>query len=105
MNTIRIRIDNSKIQLIERLCNERLQVLAETVTTYAKDESPVATGTNKRSITYDFDKDTKRFRIYTQSGYGAFLELGTFKMPAKPYMMPALLKGASVVKAIFEDTI
>ncbi len=29
------------------------------------------------------------FRIYTQSGYGGFLEIGTAKMDAQPYIKPA----------------
>lgn len=30
-----------------------------------------------------------KFRIYTQSGYGGWLELGTKRMAARPYIMPA----------------
>lgn len=53
--------------------------------------SPVLTGTNRRSI----DTDVKavahgvQAQLYTQSGYGGYLELGTRFAKAQPYLRPA----------------
>ncbi len=38
------------------------------------------------------------FRIYTQSGYGGYLELGTAKMSAKPYIYPAFQRASEFLK-------
>lgn len=60
----------------------------------AAKNSPVLTGTNRRSI----DVEVKRVpqgilaTIFTQSGYGGFLELGTRFMAAMAYILPAFLK-------------
>jgi len=52
--------------------------------------SPVRTGNNRRSITSDIEGLTAQ--VYSTSGYGGFLETGTWKMPARPYFRPALDK-------------
>ena len=57
----------------------------------AKEGSPVSTGTNKRSIATDVEEtpDGVKAELYTQSGYGGYLELGTRRMSARPYLYPA----------------
>jgi len=83
----------------------------EVAVEYSKEQSPWKTGTNRKSISADFaDAEGKvgtfaetgsaggnegmpakghmGFRIYTQSGYGGFLEVGTVKMSARPYISP-----------------
>ena len=50
------------------------------------------TGTNRRSIDASVT-DTEngpQAELFTQSGYGGYLELGTAKMAAQPYLYPAL---------------
>jgi HK97 gp10 family phage protein len=49
------------------------------------------TGTNRRSIdsaVSDVPEGVKA-QLFTQSGYGGYLELGTGKMRAQPYLNPA----------------
>jgi HK97 gp10 family phage protein len=52
------------------------------------------TGTNRRSIDYEVEirPDGVYVKLFTQSGYGGYLELGTFKMPAQPYLWPAFIE-------------
>lgn len=52
--------------------------------------SPVLTGNNRRSIKFQAKGLTGA--IYSTSGYGGYLETGTVKMPARPYLKPALDK-------------
>jgi len=54
----------------------------------AKQLSPVLTGNNMRSI--ESSADGLEGKVYSTSGYGGYLELGTSKMPAQPYFKPAL---------------
>lgn len=53
-----------------------------------KPPSPIDTGNNRRSITYD--AKGLEGKVYSTSGYGGFLETGTSHMAARPYMKPAL---------------
>lgn len=48
-------------------------------------------GTNRRSIDTDVNQTEEGVEasIYTQSGYGGYLEVGTRKMAARPYIGPA----------------
>ena len=50
--------------------------------------SPVLTGNNRRSIAYEAKGLTAS--TFSTSGYGGYLETGTFKMGAQPYFKPAL---------------
>ena len=75
-----------------------------------KPPSPVKTGHNRRSIASEVSgmgvveqgEDAESGRVvddgkleaavYSTSGYGGFLETGTYKMPARPYFRPSLDK-------------
>jgi HK97 gp10 family phage protein len=52
---------------------------------------PVGTGHNRRSIDVTVTETDKgpQAQLFTQSGYGGYLELGTSKMRAQPYLFPA----------------
>lgn len=52
------------------------------------------TGHNRQSLEVTFDETPSgtQATLFTQSGYGGYLELGTSKMRAQPYIWPAFLK-------------
>jgi len=105
---------------LEKLTNKTRQAaeqaMKNTVVLIANEsikESPHITGHNRRSIAYSAggkgmvrkgrektgEKPFNEGRppvgklqgeIYSTSGYGGYLETGTVKMPARPYMKPAL---------------
>jgi HK97 gp10 family phage protein len=52
--------------------------------------SPVDTGHNRRSI--DYEAKGLSGSVFSTSGYGGYLEVGTRKMIARPYFKPALDK-------------
>ena len=63
------------------------------IKTAAVEGSPIAKvkgGTNRRSIDFDVDKSKLTGRLFTQSGYGGYLEVGTSRMAPQPYMVPAV---------------
>ncbi len=66
--------------------------------------SPVKTGTNRRSINIETEINSKgevEGKLFTQSGYGGYLEVGTSKMPARPYLFPAVERHReAIAKAI-----
>ncbi|MBI5092233.1 MAG: hypothetical protein HZB26_07265 [Candidatus Hydrogenedentes bacterium] len=85
-------------------------------------------GTNRKSITADFsegkgavhtigdmpsaggsegmpDGDNIGFRVYTQSGYGGWLEVGTKRMDARPYIAPGFEKAVNDLKRDLEGSV
>lgn len=55
---------------------------------YAKEECPVDTGTLRNSISHAVDDNTAI--IGTNVEYAPYVELGTSKMDAQPYLRPAV---------------
>lgn len=54
----------------------------------AQEGTPYLTGNNRRSIAL-LESGGGAFAVGTTSGYGAYLELGTKRMQARPYFLPA----------------
>ncbi len=61
------------------------------------------TGTLARSITYEVLPGTAR--VGTNVKYGKFLEVGTSKMMARPYLRPAVNKNQREIKRILSRKI
>lgn len=59
-----------------------------------KGAAAFGTGINRQSIDVEVEDtpDGPKGSLYTQSGYGGYLEVGTSKMRAQPYLWPALMK-------------
>ncbi len=67
----------------------------------AKDKSPYLTGHNRDSILAK--KSGNRtggfgWKMGTTSRYGGYLELGTARMPARPYFAPAIKEAFEAMK-------
>lgn len=64
---------------------------AEVMVEVAKELSPIESGNNRDSINH---RPISEFEIhvFTESGYGGFLELGTSRMAAQPYFVPAAVE-------------
>jgi HK97 gp10 family phage protein len=85
-------ITNLKIKEVQDKVKEAAEkALKNVVVDIANDVvkgSPVETGNNRRSIQYE--AKGLEGSIYSTSGYGGYLEVGTRKMPARSYFKPAL---------------
>ncbi len=75
--------------------------LKDTIIDIAEDtikESPWLTGNNARSIMFEVGpggevaKTSDEGAVYSTSGYGGYLEVGSKGRPARPYFRPALDK-------------
>jgi mRNA-degrading endonuclease RelE of RelBE toxin-antitoxin system len=74
------------------LSEEKFLRIMEKFRELAKTKSPYDTGTNRASINFEklgMDGNIMKFRLFTTSNYGAWLELGTARMAARPYILPA----------------
>jgi len=98
----------SGVEIIERtpiikhitgIASRNIGVFCDVMQQRARELSPVGTpestgipgyrgGTNRQSI-FVRKVDDLQFEVGTASNYGAYLELGTSKMRARPYMAPA----------------
>lgn len=77
---------------------ERIGLQAEG---YAKDLCPVDTGNLRNSITHT--SDGKAAYIGTNVEYGKYVELGTVKMAAQPYLRPAAADHGETYRNIVKD--
>ena len=75
---------------------------AELMAGFAKEGSPKLTGHNARSITFVAPKGKKGVRVFTESGYGGYLEIGTKRMSPRPYFRPAWDKAVKRLPALME---
>lgn len=70
---------------------------------YAKKECPVDTGNLRNSITNEVVQSEKAVYIGTNVEYAAYVELGTVRTKAKPYLKPAATEHSTVYKRIIEE--
>ena len=70
---------------------------------YAKKECPVDTGNLRNSITHEVVQSEKAVYIGTNVEYAAYVELGTTRTKAKPYLKPAATEHSTVYKRIMEE--
>lgn len=68
----------------------------------AQQNTPVLTGNNRRSIDTEVTQTEQGTvaQLFTQSGYGGYIETGTHKMKAQPYLWPAVVKFIGKIQAL-----
>ena len=70
---------------------------------YAKKEAPVDTGNLRNSITNEVEMSEKAAYIGTNVEYAPYVELGTSRSKAQPYLKPAATEHTTVYRRILED--
>ena len=95
--------DNTKNVLneVDRRIRRDLITSAVLVERSAKQIVPVKTGTLKRSIVHEPVNPKREVRVGTNVKYGPFVELGTSKMSARPYLRPALETNMPEIRRLF----
>jgi len=102
---LNLRIADAKEEMRVATFEAVQEVFELDIKAAAKEGSPVLTGTNKRSIDTEVTEYPAGIQgqLFTQSGYGGYLEIGTSKMPARPYLQPAFDEGvASIAEKVKE---
>lgn len=114
------RIPQAKQLLQQILLSTTQEVFATVIHPAAVEKSPVTeegalineamgkkpphilgTGTNRRSIDFTVTETTEgiQAQLFTTSGYGGYLEVGTSKMRAQPYLYPAFIENVDAIPA------
>lgn len=70
--------------------------------THAKEECPVDTGRLRNSISHDTDLAANAAIIGSNVEYAAYVELGTSRMRARPYLRPACENHTDEYKSLVE---
>lgn len=86
------RWDTAGLSQLDREIAKDLERRAIKVEAAAKRLCPVDTGRLRSSVTHETGKDQQGpvARVGTNVEYGPFVELGTSRMTAKPFLRPAL---------------
>ncbi len=90
---VKAKLDSQLVKNLHRAAitykNEVKRVLSESPPASAPGEPPHRdTGRLRASISHEVDESAKTARVGTNVKYGKFLELGTSKMAARPYLRP-----------------
>ena len=104
MSKIKVVIENDNTDEIKKLMLDAKLVALEAVGLqaegYAKRLCPVDTGNLRNSITHTADEDTAY--IGTNVEYAPYVEFGTSKTAAQPYLRPAAQNHSEEYKRIIE---
>ena len=88
---VTINVENNANLVLTELEHEMEKALVKCglqAQTFAKSLCPVDTGNLRNSISYIVEGDT--VYIGTNTEYAPYVELGTYKMAARPYLEPAI---------------
>ena len=89
-----IIVDTRRLAGYSQGLNDRLRnvvsIAAHNIEGKGKDKVPVDTGATKNSIVPTFEDQGFAARIGPSTFYAPFLEFGTRRMAARPFMIPAL---------------
>lgn len=85
----------------EKARSQALEIIGGKAETYAKKICPVDTGNLRNSITHQrYDENTEV--VGSNVEYAPYVELGTHKMKARPFLRPAAEGHADEYKAIIK---
>lgn len=107
MATLDFEIQADNTDQIKNLAKEAVERALEAVGLlaegYAKKLCPVDTGRLRNSITHGVDYSDTTAYIGTNVEYAAYVEFGTSKTAAQPYLEPAVLDNLDEYGEVFEE--
>jgi HK97 gp10 family phage protein len=84
---------------------QALTAIGLTAESYAKRDCPVDTGRLRNSITNAVETGEQSVYIGSNVEYAAFVELGTSRMKARPYLRPAATEHTAEYKSLAEQAL
>lgn len=105
---IKTSLNVNNIDKIKTAMSEQLAVALEKIgmqaEAYAKLDCPVDTGRLRNSITHQQEGDVTEV-IGTNVEYAAYVEMGTQKTKAQPYLEPAVTNHVDEYRQMVEETL
>ena len=106
MSSVEFNDNSNKIlEEFHEACLRALSDIAEVAELHAKDYAPVDTGHLRASIHSAVVKEENAAYVGTRDdevNYAKHQELGTYKMPAHPFLKPSIANHANEYRAIIE---
>lgn len=102
--------------MLDQQIRNAMDAIGQACEDYAKLKCPTGTeestgiphyvgGTLKNSITHAVSNDGKSVVVSTNVEYAAYVELGTYKMKARPYLRPAANDHADEYRKILKNAL
>lgn len=104
MSEIKLELHTDEIlDALDEQIEAALTAVGMQAETYAKQLVPVDTGRLRNSLTYEVDTSNKAVIIGSGVEYAPFVEQGTSKRGAKPYLRPAIIDHRDDYQRIVEN--
>jgi HK97 gp10 family phage protein len=89
-----VRIDDTKLprfkRLVKDLVSRKMEQAGAKVVARARELAPVDTGALRNSISFTYNTETMTLQIHADVFYAYWQEVGNSRVPAHPYLRPAL---------------
>ena len=105
---IDVKITDNSDKFLDALSEQLEQALTAiglTAESYAKKDCPVDTGRLRNSITHEVRMDENATYIGSNVEYAAFVEMGTTRMKARPYLRPAATNHTEEYKNLIKQAL
>lgn len=105
--SIKINTEEAKASVRNAIFLGTRETFAQYIKPRAQELSPYLTGNNARTIDYEVTKVEGGVvaEIFSQSGYGGYLEIGTKKMHARPYLYTAFAQYINKLSLVIGEKI
>ena len=89
-------------RMVEDRAKATLRSVGRKVESSARRIVPVRTGVLRESITHEPSEDELTMHVGSRVHYAGYVEGGTPKMSARPYLRPALMENLRFIKRVFK---
>jgi HK97 gp10 family phage protein len=98
-------VPDQQSEALEEEVHNIVETAADNMVSYAQGIVPVRTGNLLSSIFSEIDEDELSVTLGAIADYASFIEYGTVKMRAQPFLEPAAAIGQEEINARIEETI
>jgi HK97 gp10 family phage protein len=81
---------DAAVRFVKGILHTKMENAGKAVVARARQLCPVDTGQTRASIGATYEATLMSLRIHVDTYWAVFLEFGTSKMPARPFLRPAL---------------